>query len=74
MISPAQHRAIESEGALTPAQAVIGERLFADLPTEELRAMACKTCDRANWKDWDRPMLLAFHQNRHGKYVPQVSA
>lgn len=46
-------------------------RLFADLPTEELRARAVKTDGgRCEWHRFDRAMLLAFFHNRHGKYVP----
>ena len=45
-------------------------RAFADLSTEELRAMAAKTCSRTGWSEWTREMLLAFWHNRHGRFVP----
>lgn len=75
MISIAEHIAIETEGETSPAQAAAtGERLFADLATEDLRAMAMQTDPvRCNWNQWDRSMLLAFHHNRHGKFVPMES-
>ena len=45
-----------------------GRTYYADLSTEELRAMAIKTDDgRCNWKDFDRAMLLAFFHNRNRK-------
>lgn len=72
MIARADHLAMETEGSLTPAQAVTGEKLFADLATEQLLAMAMKTCDRTGWRDWSRDMLLAFFHNRHGKFVPSA--
>jgi len=47
---------------------------FEDMSVEHLRAMAVKTDPiHTNWKDWDKPMLVAFFNNRHGKYVPQQS-
>lgn len=71
-ISIAQHISLETEGALSPAQASGSGRLFSDLTETELRAMAVATgCRRASWDQWTRDMLLAFHHNRHGKYVPQ---
>jgi hypothetical protein len=51
-------------------------REFADLTTEQLRAMAERTDAntrgrRADWAAWDRAMLLAFFHNRHGRYLPE---
>ncbi len=46
---------------------------FADLPTEDLRAMAVKTDNgQASWHQWTRDMLLAFFHNRFGQYVPEA--
>ncbi len=73
MISLAEHRAIESEGATTPAQSNQDGKRFADLSTDELLTMAMKTCSRTGWRDWSREMLLAFFHNRHGKFVPAGS-
>lgn len=55
---------------------VVGDLEFAQLSTEQLRAMAERTDAntrgrRATWSEWDRAMLLAFFHNRHGTYVPE---
>lgn len=52
------------------AQATTDAVQFADLSTEELRAMAAKTHSATPWSKYDRAQLLAFFQNRFGRYVP----
>lgn len=48
-------------------------REFVDLSTDELRERAVKTDNgQANWNDWTREMLIAFFQNRFGRYVPSA--
>lgn len=45
---------------------------FAELPTEDLRAMASKSDGgRASWSLWTRDMLLAFFHNRYGTHLPK---
>lgn len=50
----------------------MNDKKFADLSTEELRAMAARTDGgRASWGDWTREMLLAFFHNRWGQRLPE---
>lgn len=50
----------------------VDPRLFADLSTDELLAMAVKTHRATPWHKYDRDMLLAFFHNRFGKFVPSA--
>lgn len=44
---------------------------FADIATDELRAMAVRTDGgHASWSEWTRDMLLAFFHNRYGALLP----